>query len=149
VAVNINPDAVECAQTNAKANGVADRIRFLESDVFDRVEGRFDLIVFDPPFRWYPPRDMLEAATTDRDYQALTGFMAEATDYLSGGGRILLSFGTSADLDYHVSGPELAIALTSRDFAVLDASSEPLLPVREKNNDRLAFLVLDLDSYSV
>jgi release factor glutamine methyltransferase len=100
VAVDINPGAVECARTNAKANGVADRIRFLESDVFDRVEGRFDLIVFDPPFRWYPPRDMLEAAITDTDYCALTRFMAEATDYLNDGGRILLSFGTSADLDY-------------------------------------------------
>ncbi|HVR78034.1 MAG TPA: hypothetical protein VMS99_06525 [Acidimicrobiia bacterium] len=49
----------------------------------------------------------------------------------------------------YMSGPDLAIALTSRDFAVLDASSESLLPVREKNHDRLALFVLDLDSYSV
>ena len=100
VAVDINPYAVECARANAEANGVADRIRLFESDVFDRVEGRFDLIIFDPPFRWFRPRDIREAATTDEDYQALTRFMAEATNYLNDAGRVLLNFGTSGDMDY-------------------------------------------------
>ena len=100
LAVDVNPYAVACARANAKANGVADRIQFLEGDVFNRVKGRFDLIIFDPPFRWYPPRDVLEAAITDPNYQALTRFMAEATNHLNDAGRILLSFGTSGDLDY-------------------------------------------------
>jgi release factor glutamine methyltransferase len=79
---------------------VADRVRCWQSDVFDQVQGRFDLIIFDPPFRWFPPRDLLDAAITDKDYQALTRFMAEAPTHLHQGGRILLDFGTSGDLDY-------------------------------------------------
>ena len=100
VAVDINPAAIKCARANAKATGLAERIQFFESDVFDRVEGRFDLIIFNPPFRWFAPRDMLEAAITDQDYRVLTRFMAEANSYLAEKGRILLSFGTSGDLDY-------------------------------------------------
>src|SRR5207302_4179263 len=52
VAVDINPKAVYCASANAARNGVRDCITFLTSDVFETVEGEFDLIVFDPPFRW-------------------------------------------------------------------------------------------------
>ena len=100
VAVDINPYAVECARANAEANGVAERIAFFESDVFDRVEGGFDLIIFDPPFRWYAPRDLVEAAIADENYQALTRFVAEARAYLHDNGRILVNFGTSGDLDY-------------------------------------------------
>ena len=103
VAVDVNPYAVECAQANAEANGVANRIQFIESDVFDRVEGRFDLIIFDPPFRWFTPRDLLEAAIADEGYRALTRFMAEARIHLNDGGRILVNFGTSGDVDYLIS----------------------------------------------
>jgi release factor glutamine methyltransferase len=100
VAVDISPVAVECARRNAASNAVASRIAFRESDVFERVEGRFDLIIFDPPFRWFAPRDVLEAAITDEDYGALTRFMRNARSHLRAGGRILLFFGTSADLGY-------------------------------------------------
>ena len=100
VAVDINPKAVAAAAANAVRNGVADRIRFLESDVFAAVDGRFDLILFDPPFRWFKARDLLELGTADENYRALTTFMTNAVSYLRPGGRILLHFGTSGDIDY-------------------------------------------------
>ena len=100
LAVDINPHAVAAAAANAARNGVADRITVRESDVFAAVEGTFDLIVFDPPFRWFAPRDHLEAAMADENYQALTRFLAQAAGYLAPGGRILMFFGTSGDLDY-------------------------------------------------
>jgi release factor glutamine methyltransferase len=74
VAVDINPVALEAARDNAARNGVADRIAVRHSDVFRNVEGEFDLIVFDPPFRWFAPRDLLEASTTDENYRAMTTF---------------------------------------------------------------------------
>jgi release factor glutamine methyltransferase len=98
--VDVNPHAVSAAIANAKRNGVAERTHFVESDVFSRVDGTFDLIVFDPPFRWFAPRDLLELAFTDENYAALTRFMSGVADRLRPGGRLLLFFGTSGDLTY-------------------------------------------------
>ncbi|MER9839587.1 methyltransferase [Mesorhizobium sp. M0074] len=100
VAVDINPQAIECARQNADRNGVADKITFAVSDIFDEVDGDFDLVVFDPPFRWFKPRDLLEAASTDEDYRGLTRFITEVKYRLRPSGRVLLNFGTSADIDY-------------------------------------------------
>ncbi len=81
--VDVNPIAVSASQANAERNGVAERTRFAESDVFDAVDGEFDLIVFDPPFRWFPPRDLLERAVADENYASLTRFMGEVSDRLA------------------------------------------------------------------
>ena len=100
VGVDINPHAVQAAMANAELNGVAGRTRFLVSDVFGSVEGRFDLIVFDPPFRWFAPRDWLETAMADDGYEALTRFMEQAQFHLTPTGRMLMFFGSSGDLAY-------------------------------------------------
>lgn len=100
VAVDINPYALAAARANAARNGVADRIDVRHSDVFSGVDGAFDLIIFDPPFRWFAPRDLLEAATTDENYRALTTFFRQARRHLTPDGRMLIFFGTSGDLGY-------------------------------------------------
>jgi release factor glutamine methyltransferase len=100
VAVDLNPSAVEAARANAARNGVADRVDVRLSDVFESVDGRFDLIIFDPPFRWFAPRDRLEMAMTDENYQALTAFFTEVRKFLTPTGRLLIFFGTSGDLAY-------------------------------------------------
>jgi release factor glutamine methyltransferase len=100
LAVDINPHAIETARRNAELNGVADRIEVRHSDVFGAVDGAFDLIVFDPPFRWFAPRDQLEVATTDENYRAMTEFFRNAREHLTPTGRMLIFFGTSGDLDY-------------------------------------------------
>ncbi len=100
VAVDVNPHAVEAARANAERNGVPDRVDVRRSDLFEAVEGRFDLVVFDPPFRWMKPRDWAEASITDEDYRTLTAFFAGVREHLAEGGRILVFFGTTADIGY-------------------------------------------------
>jgi release factor glutamine methyltransferase len=100
LAVDINPHAVGAARDNAERNGVADRVEVRRSDVFSEVDGEFDLIVFDPPFRWFAPRDLLEAATTDENYRAMTEFFRGARAHLGAAGRMLVFFGSSGDLAY-------------------------------------------------
>jgi len=100
VAVDVNPHAVEAARANAARNGVEGRVTIGQSDLFDAVEGRFDLVLFDPPFRWMKPRDWAEASITDEDYRALTAFFARVREHLVEGGRILVFFGTTADVGY-------------------------------------------------
>ncbi|WP_206641229.1 methyltransferase [Nonomuraea polychroma] len=100
LAVDINPVAVEAARRNAEVNGVADRVEVRQSDVFADVDGEFDLIVFDPPFRWFAPRDLLETATADPGYRAMTTFFQQARRHLTPTGRMLIFFGSSGDLPY-------------------------------------------------
>ncbi|MDX3103335.1 methyltransferase [Nonomuraea angiospora] len=100
LAVDINPIAVQAARDNAERNNVADRMESRHSDVFSHVDGRFDLIIFDPPFRWFAARDLFEAATTDENYRAMTTFFRNARRYLTPKGRMLTFFGTSGDLAY-------------------------------------------------
>ncbi len=89
---------------NARRNGVVDRLEFRLSGVFDAVDpaadSPFDVMVFDPPFRWSQPRDLLEMATADPGYRALTQFAREARLHLSDYGRLLVFFGSSGDLGY-------------------------------------------------
>lgn len=100
VAVDINPAAVDAAKRNGDRNGLSGRISFAVSDLYDSVDGTFDLIVFNPPFRWFKPRDLIEAASTDENYATLRRFMRETSEHLRPGGRLLVHFGTSGDLAY-------------------------------------------------
>ncbi len=100
LAVDVNPAAVLCARRNAARNGVADRIKVRRSDLFENVSGRFDLILFDPPFRWTAPRDLWERASADPGYATLQAFLRDSKKCLAKNGRIILHFGTSGDIPY-------------------------------------------------
>ena len=49
-AVDISEEALDLARENAALNGVSDRITFLRSDWFSEVDGRFDMVVSNPPY---------------------------------------------------------------------------------------------------
>lgn len=99
-AVDVNPSAVECAKLNAELNGLSSRVKVLESDLFGNVKGKFDVIIFDPPFRWSKPRDMWERSCADENYATMNTFFEQAKNYLTVNGRILIHFGTSGDIYY-------------------------------------------------
>jgi release factor glutamine methyltransferase len=126
VGVDVNPLAVAAAESNAERNGVAERTTFLESDLFEAVQGAFDVVVFDPPFRWFRPRDLLERAFADENYESLSRFVAEVPGRLTPEGRVLLSFGTSGDLAFlrHLID---AAGLTAQTVASRDLAKDGLV----------------------
>ena len=85
---------------NATANGVDDRVEIRSRATFHAVDGTFDLIVFDPPFRWFAPRSLLEMATTDENYGGADAILRQVREHLTTDGRILIFFGSSGDLAY-------------------------------------------------
>jgi release factor glutamine methyltransferase len=116
VAVDLNPHAVVATAVNAEANGLASRVECRESDVFSDVEGDFDLIVIDPPFRWFAARDVLELAFADENYATLGRFVAEVGERLRPGGVVLLFFGSTGDVA-HLDALIAAAALSSETIA--------------------------------
>ncbi len=100
VSVDINPMAIKCARLNAKNLKLNDKITVFKSDLFSNIKDKFDLIIFNPPFRWFKPRDILERGELDENYRTLRKFFRKARKYLKNNGRILLFFSNSGDINY-------------------------------------------------
>ena len=74
-ATEISASALTVARENAKRNGVAERVRFLEGDLLAPVAGeRFDLIVSNPPYVPEGDRDTLSVEV--RDYEPAQALFA-------------------------------------------------------------------------
>jgi len=100
-AVDINPKAVVCTKKNVKLFGLEKKFQVKYSDVFSNLKNeKFDLIIFNPPFRWFEPRDIIERSITDKDYRAIREFFDQVKKHLKSKGRILLAFSTSGDVSY-------------------------------------------------
>jgi len=79
-ALDISPDALAVAARNARENKVADRIRFLPSDLLSAVsahEAAFDAIVSNPPY--IPETDRLSLHPQVRDHEPATALFAGET----------------------------------------------------------------------
>ena len=103
-AVDVSPDALRLAEENARVNGVEDRVCFLRSDWLADVEGRFDLIVSNPPY--VATEDLEELSPEVRDHEprvAIDGgagglkriesLVGGALDHMVAGGALLLEIG--------------------------------------------------------
>jgi len=104
VATDISQEALALARENALRNGVAERIRFVLSDWFSHISGRFDLIVSNPPYvrteylahapreLRYEPRVALDGGPQGLD--ALRRIIRESPAYLRPGGSLYLEIGS-------------------------------------------------------
>ena len=100
IAVDINPESLKCAKENALKHNIQNLIKYRESDLFTNITEKFDAILFNPPFRWFKPRDVLERGELDENYKTLSKFFKQAKDYLNPNGLILLVFSDSGDIKY-------------------------------------------------
>ena len=103
VATDINPKAIDCAKINIDKHRLNQKIKIIKSDLFSGIQDKFDLIIFNPPFRWFKPRDILEQGELDENYKTLNKFFIKVKKYLKPNGRILLVFSNSGDIKYFES----------------------------------------------
>jgi release factor glutamine methyltransferase len=100
-AVDFNKKALVNAKENFTKHGIEDKVQLIESDGFDSLQGeRFDVIAINPPFRWFRPKDILDAASNDENYSFLHRFLSQAKDHLTADGKIFLVFANTADIGY-------------------------------------------------
>ena len=75
-AVEKYPETLACARINAELNGVGDRVRLLLGDVTDKdgvpQDGRFDMIVSNPPYVTAEEMETLEPELSHEPRAALT-----------------------------------------------------------------------------
>lgn len=92
VAADINPHAVNCTRRNAHKNGV--RLEVVQSNLFENVDGVFDVIAFNPP---YLAGDDTTTAWIERSWSGgddgtdvVGPFLEQASRYLTPSGRIYI-----------------------------------------------------------
>jgi release factor glutamine methyltransferase len=104
-AVDINPHAVRCAKANAKLNHVADKMSFIQGDLFAPIKARrqFDLILFNAP---YVPSENEESSWLERAWvggssgrDVIDNFIIEAPTYLKLNGKIFLMQSTLSSVE--------------------------------------------------
>ncbi len=90
---DISEESLKCARRNAELNGVD--ITFVKSDLFEDIEGEFDLIMFNPPYLPAEPLDYDDELTAswdggDTGREITDRFIKGLKDHLSKKGRALL-----------------------------------------------------------
>ncbi|AHF81343.1 HemK2/MTQ2 family protein methyltransferase [Thermococcus paralvinellae] len=90
--VDVNPIAIELAKENAKINEIKN-VEFRVSDLFENVEGKFDVITFNPPYLPGRPEELKEPIDLaliggKRGREVLDKFIDQVIDYLKPNGRI-------------------------------------------------------------
>jgi release factor glutamine methyltransferase len=100
LAVDKSEAAVNCTKENITRNKLGTNVRVQSGDLFENVEGTFDIVIYNPPFRWFKPRDELEQSETDEGYQSLQRFFRLAASHLSENGKVLIVFSNSGDLAF-------------------------------------------------
>ncbi|MDX1624916.1 MAG: 50S ribosomal protein L3 N(5)-glutamine methyltransferase [Wenzhouxiangellaceae bacterium] len=103
-AVDVSGEALDLARENVRRLGVADRVRVLESDLFEAVgDARYDLVVSNPPYvpaasmeelpdeYRHEPRGALEAG--DDGLDIVRRLLREAPEHLTSGGFVLCEVG--------------------------------------------------------
>ncbi|HIH19018.1 TPA: methyltransferase [Candidatus Micrarchaeota archaeon] len=93
IGVDTNPAAIECAKKNAKLNNLGN-VEFLVSDLFAGVSGKFDAILFNPPYLPTSREERLKNAKENAAYDGgLSGlevffrFALDVARFLPSGGR--------------------------------------------------------------
>ena len=104
VAVDVDAKAIETTKQNVRLNGF-ENVDIRISDIFESVEGKFGLIIFNPPYlpgdidfeekfnkyeQWYGGKEGREV---------LERFSESVEDYMESGGRALVVVSSLTDID--------------------------------------------------
>jgi HemK-related putative methylase len=122
IATDINPEAVRCAQLNALAHHLEQRMETRVGDLFEPVRGeRFEVILFNPPYYRGRPRDLSDHAWRSTD--VFDRFLRELPAHLTPGGRALVVLSSDGDIAAALSS---ASHLTARAIRERDLINERL-----------------------
>lgn len=102
---DISADALEVAAANIEYHEVGDRVRTLRSDVFDGIEGRYDVILSNPPYvdaediadmpAEYGHEPELGLAAGGDGLDIAHRILANAANHLNPGGLLIVEVGNS------------------------------------------------------
>ena len=100
VAVDVNPEALIATEVYAKKEKVIEKIQLIESDLFTKVEGLFDWILFNPPY--LPSEEKIFDQTWDgggKGVEVIEKFLNTAKEHMKPNSSILIIYSSETELD--------------------------------------------------
>jgi len=102
---DISPDALDLAKKNVALHGLGSRVRTIQSDLFEDIHSRYDLIVANPPYVPVEEYDELPAEfgnepplgliSAGNGLQIPLKILRDSVDYLSAEGLLVMEVGYS------------------------------------------------------
>lgn len=102
---DISPSALQLAHRNVEKHGLEDRVEIIESDLYARISGKYDLIVSNPPYVPTATVAQLPAEYRHEPDNAFDGgedgldlvhrIIDQASSYLNDGGALVMEVGES------------------------------------------------------
>lgn len=100
-AADINTEALEYAKEKAEEKGLQDKINFVETDLFENIEGKYDIIAFNPPY--LPGQQGIGDEEIwrggEKGTEVTERFLEQVRPYLTDSGRALLVLSSLADIE--------------------------------------------------
>ncbi len=88
VASDINSDAVACARKNSELNETT--IKIVQSNLFDNISGKFDMIIFNPPYLPEEQNRENKSWAGGNNLEIIKQFIRGAKTHLNADGKILI-----------------------------------------------------------
>lgn len=95
---DINPRAVENSNINKNRLGIQNA-SFIESDVFREVDGRFNVVICNPPYNNNEISDAVDRMFWDPEDEMKRRFFKEVKNHIKANGRVYFGWADFADLD--------------------------------------------------
>jgi ribosomal protein L3 glutamine methyltransferase len=102
---DISPDALDLAQKNIALHGLGSRVRTIQSNLFDSIDSRYELILANPPYvpvqeyaelpAEFANEPSLGLISTDNGLQIPLKILRDSVDYLSADGLLVMEVGYS------------------------------------------------------
>lgn len=122
-AADINPKAAECAKKNIARCGFGAVAEVVCSDLFGKIQGEFDTIIFNAPWIKGEPKNIYEAAIYDPGYRVITDFFVQSKSHLAEDGAILLQYSDISQADGNKSMDNLHRLLAENNFKIAESKS--------------------------
>lgn len=118
IGVDINPYAIKNANKNKQLND-SKNVSFVVGNLFEHVMGKFDVIVYNPPYRNAEPIDEVSMCFYDSGHQSVKQFFEGLRTFLNPSGVAYLAWSNIGPLDLLpqlAAQHNLSIELLGTDF---------------------------------
>jgi len=143
---DISPDALDLAKKNIALHGLGNRVRTIQSNLFDDIDSHYELILANPPYVAVQEYEELPAEfanepslgliSADNGLRIPLKILRDSVDYLSAGGLLVMEVGYShPQLSERIRQvPLLWLEFEQGGEGVLALTARQLLQYREQFN---------------